>query len=98
MPELALTQSYFEASPDAVVVTDAEGLVVLVNARAETLFGYLRAELIGRSVDVLVPGRYAGEHPGLRRSYVANPRNRPMGSGEVLYARRKDGESRQRAA
>ena len=91
MVELALTEGYFEASPDAVVVTDGEGVIVLVNAQAEALFGYPRAELIGRSVDTLVPGRFAGRHPTLRQGYVANPRNRPMGTGQTLFARRKDG-------
>ena len=91
MAEFALTQGYFEASPDAVVVTDGEGLIVLANAQAEALFGYPRAELIGRSVDTLVPGRFAGGHAKLRQGYVANPRNRPMGSGQTLFARRKDG-------
>ena len=91
MAELALTEGYFEASPDAVVVTDGEGLIVLVNAQAEVLFGYPRAELTGRGVDTLVPGRFAGGHPGLRQRYVANPHNRPMGTGQTLFARRKDG-------
>ncbi len=90
MTEFALTQGYFEASPDGVVVTDSQGLIVLVNAQAEALFGYPRAELIGRSVDTLIPGRFAGEHPKLRQGYVAHPRNRPMGTGQTLFARRKD--------
>lgn len=56
-----------------MAVTGGKGLLVLVNAQAEALFGYARAELIGRSVGLLVPGRFAGGHPKLRAGYVADP-------------------------
>ena len=91
MVELALTEAYFEASPDGVVVTDGESVIVLVNARAEALFGYPRAELIGRTVDTLVPGRFAGGHAKFRQEFVAHPHSRPMGAGQILFGRRKDG-------
>lgn len=80
-----------EAAPDAIVIVDRAGRIVLVNAQTETLFGYPRTELLGQSVDVLVPDRYRSRHEQHRSAYVANPRVRGMGSGLDLFGRRKDG-------
>ncbi|RTL43541.1 MAG: PAS domain S-box protein, partial [Rhodocyclaceae bacterium] len=77
--------------PTAMVVVDREGRIVLVNAQAERLFGYGRDELLGESVDRLVPARLAGHHPTYRASFFADPHSRPMGSGRDLFARRRDG-------
>ncbi len=70
---------------------DAEGRIVLVNREIERLFGYSREELLGRSVDTLVPERYRAGHPVFRKGFMGNPRVRPMGVGRDLFGLRKDG-------
>jgi len=79
-----------EAVPDAMVCIAADGRLVLVNAQAERLFGYERAELIGQPVEILVPDAARAVHPGHRAGYVADPRHRPMGAGLSFAGRRRD--------
>lgn len=86
-----LMRLLIEAAPDGLVVVNDEGAIVFVNSTAEQLFGYSRAELLGRPVEILLPERYRAAHVQHRRAYVAAPRRRPMGSGLELWARRKDG-------
>ena len=80
-----------EACPSGMIMTDAAGKIVLVNAEAERLFGYGREELIGNSIDVLVPTAMRGAHGGLRSHFVEKPETRRMGVGRDLYGLRKDG-------
>jgi PAS domain S-box-containing protein len=80
-----------EAAPDAMVMVDPHGHIVLVNGQTERLFGYARDELLGRDVDSLVPERLRAGHAGHRAGYFGDPRTRPMGQGLDLYGRRRDG-------
>ncbi|MGB7134036.1 MAG: PAS domain S-box protein, partial [Acidobacteriaceae bacterium] len=80
-----------EAAPDAIVEVSADGRIVLVNQIAEEMFGYRREELLGQSVDLLVPDAIRHQHHHYRDSYLDQPRTRPMGSGLDLHARRRDG-------
>lgn len=80
-----------EASPSGAVLVDEHGRIVLVNAHIEKLFGYRRYELIGRSIEILVPDRFKGVHLGLRDSFLTHPEARVMGAGRELFGRRKDG-------
>ena len=81
----------FETAPNGVIAVDAAGRIALLNAQAEKMFGYRRAELIGKPVEVLVPQRFRGGHADLRKIAAANPRPRPMGTNRVFFGLRKDG-------
>ncbi|HKA35818.1 MAG TPA: PAS domain S-box protein [Thermoanaerobaculia bacterium] len=91
MESEGLFRSLFEAAPDAIVIVDASGRIVLLNAPAESLFGYAREELVGRAVETLVPKRFQAAHEGHRGGYGASPHSRPMGSGLELYGVKRDG-------
>jgi two-component system sensor histidine kinase DevS len=80
-----------EAAPDGIVMTDLSGNILLVNQRTEAMFGYDRGELLGASVDVLLPEALRSSHAELRAGYAANPRTRSMAAGSELRGRRSDG-------
>jgi PAS domain S-box-containing protein len=80
-----------DSAPAGILMVDADGRIVLVNREIERLFGYAREELLGRSVELLVPERFRGAHPTQRAGYLADPRVRAMGVGRDLYGRRSDG-------
>ncbi|MET9062151.1 MULTISPECIES: PAS domain S-box protein [Streptomyces] len=81
-----------EAAPDAMVIVDDTGVIRLVNAQTEALFGYGREELLGRPVELLIPHRFRDQHTGHRGGYTANRQVRPMGAGLELHGLRKNGE------
>lgn len=85
-------RSLLEAAPDAMVVVDTHGRIVFVNARTEILFGYGREQLLGQSVEKLVPTRFREGHASHRKAFTSESRVRPMGAGVQLYGLRKDGK------
>lgn len=84
-------RALFEFSPDAIIANDSEGRITEINARVEAVFGYPRGELVGQSIDILVPERFRPAHPARRKDYGSAARVRPMGAGLELFGRRKDG-------
>ncbi len=84
-------ENLFDISPDAIFVTDAEGIIRGANPRAAELFGHTQAELIGQPIENLVPQRFRVRHPSHRENYHAHPRARQMGAAMNLFGLRKDG-------
>jgi PAS domain S-box-containing protein len=84
-------RALFELAPDAMVIVDNHGMIRLVNAQTEEMFGYGRGELLGRPVEILLPQRFRADHPGHRLAYAASQQVRPMGAGLELRGLRRDG-------
>jgi len=80
-----------ESALSAMVMINPAGRIEMVNVQTERVFGYERHELLGNSIEMLVPERFRPAHPGLRGAYFHNPVSRPMGAGRELYGLRKDG-------
>jgi two-component system, sensor histidine kinase and response regulator len=84
-------RSVLELAPDGLMVVDTSGIIRLANAQCESLFGHTREELIGQSVEILVPADVRPKHPGLREKFHRSPAARDMGAGQELRGVRRDG-------
>ncbi|MDD4270448.1 MAG: SpoIIE family protein phosphatase [Pirellulales bacterium] len=93
--ELELAEQRFrvllESAPDAIVIVDSAGRIAIVNIQTENVFGYSRDELVGQSIEILVPERFRGIHRHHRAAYLENPHTREMGAGLELFGLRRDG-------
>ncbi len=86
-----LARSALDAAPDAMIIIDATGLIRFANRQVSALFGYPHDEIIGRSIEHLMPMRFRSRHVGHRKNYVETVRTRPMGPGLALFGLRQDG-------
>src|SRR6202453_2858070 len=84
-------RALLESAPDAMVLVDQRGKIVLVNSRTEEMFGYSRRELLGYPVEILLPERFHERHFQHRTDYVGDPRQRAMGAELELFGLRRDG-------
>ena len=80
-----------QSAPDAMVLLNSQGKIVLANRQLERVFGYTQEELIGQPIEVLVPVRHRADHPEKVAGFFASPAVRPMGSGNPLRGLDKDG-------
>lgn len=87
----SLFRAMIEAAPDAIIITDAEGTITLLNEQAVAMFDYTQEELLGQKVEVLIPAEVATRHVAHREGYARAAQPRPMGMGLSLSGRRKDG-------
>jgi PAS domain S-box-containing protein len=91
-PTERLFRAVVESSPNGLIMVDRHGVIVLVNRETERLFGYDREELLGQSIEMLVPAQIRAHHPELRLTFHADPKARPMGAGRDLFGQRKGGD------
>lgn len=83
--------SLFEHATEGIILTNSKGKITLINPAAERMFRYEAAEIIGKPIEILIPQRFHGLHPGQREAFYDHPQNRVMGSGRDLYGKRSDG-------
>lgn len=81
-----------QEAPNAMIMVNQHGKIMLFNRQAETTFGYQESEMLGQFMEVLVPDRFRQAHPQLRTSFLLRPEARPMGAGRELFGLRKDGD------
>jgi PAS domain S-box-containing protein len=91
MVEVLLSSDLLETFPDAIVAVDRDGTIVQVNSQAQELFGYVRNELIGQKIEILVPESYRRQHHQHRQAFAETPKTRRMGADFELYGRRRNG-------
>lgn len=84
-------KALLDSAPDAMIIANDKGEIVLINQQTETLFGYVRDELIGKPVEILIPDDFRSRHKGHRDQYFSDPKVRAMGAGLELFAMRRDG-------
>lgn len=84
-------EGFLESAPDALTIVDTDGKITVVNEQTEELFGYEQADLLGETIELLIPGRHREQHVSHREQYVESPETRPMGADLELYALHKDG-------
>jgi len=85
-------RNLLESTPDAIIMVNVTGRIVLVNSQAETVFGYSRTQLVGKPVEMLLPERFRAAHNAHRGGFFSQPRTRTMGAGLDLYGLRSNGE------
>ena len=88
-PDLA--RSALDAAPDAMIIIDADGIIRFTNRQVSALFSYEHGDIVGQSIEMLMPQRFRARHVGHRENYVKRVRVRPMGAGLELFGRRRDG-------
>ncbi|HTL31524.1 MAG TPA: ATP-binding protein [Kofleriaceae bacterium] len=86
-----LAKTLLDLAPDATIVVDAHGTIVFANAQIEQTFGYRAEEIVGLSIEALLPERFRAAHPKHRERFATQPKPRPMGAGLALYGHHKDG-------
>jgi len=80
-----------ESAPNAMILVNQSGQIILVNNQTEKLFGYTRKELFEKKLELLIPERFRRHHPDLRMNFFQQPQTRPMGAGRDLFGLKKDG-------
>lgn len=85
-------QALLETAPDAMVIVNSYGQIILINAQTEKLFGYEKNELLGQDVEILIPNRFVSKHTGHRKNFFSNAKTRTMGEGKELFGKHKTGK------
>src|SRR6056297_598936 len=91
MDRAAIAGALIDSAPDGLLLVDADGTIHLANPVAATLFGRSAEEMVGSSVDELVPPEFRASHPHRRKEYTDTPAARPMGTGLELFAHHSSG-------